>query len=95
MAVRPYKEQKGHILKDQLREYITHEMMHDPNYPLADDEGIMSGGLIDSFSLVTLAIFIEENFGVRIPDPELTVANMDTLDRIVAVIERKLSSSQQ
>lgn len=82
-------------MKDQLREYITRDMILDPNYPLGDDEGIMSGGLIDSFSLVTLAIFIEENFGVHLPDPELTVANMDTLDKIVAVIERKLSSSQQ
>jgi acyl carrier protein len=80
-------------LKDQLREYITRDMMGDPKYPLRDDEGIMSGGLIDSFSLVTLALFIEEKFGVHIPDPELTVANMDTLDKIVAVIERKKSTS--
>jgi acyl carrier protein len=64
-------------------------MMSSPDYPLADDEPIITGGLIDSFSLVQLALFIEETFGVELPDPELTVENMDTLDLIVKRIEEK------
>jgi acyl carrier protein len=44
----------------------------------------MSGGLIDSFSLVHIAVFIELNFGVVIPDDELTVENFDTLTQIAA-----------
>jgi len=44
----------------------------------------MSGGLIDSFSVAYIAVFIEQTWGVYIPDPELTVENMDTLDLIAA-----------
>jgi acyl carrier protein len=39
--------------------------------------------LIDSFCLAHLGVFIESAFGVYVPDSELTVENMDTLDQIV------------
>ena len=71
-------------IRDQLRAFICTELMKRPSYPLLDDEPLMSGGLIDSFSLPYLAVFIELQCGVYVPDVELTVENMDTLDLIVA-----------
>ncbi|MFP4321307.1 MAG: acyl carrier protein [Anaerolineales bacterium] len=71
-----------------LRDYITAELMRDPGYPLGDDEPIITAGLIDSLSLAQLAIFIEEQFGIVIPDPDLTVDNMNTLDQIVARVQQ-------
>lgn len=71
-------------VRDQLRAYITRDLIRDAAYPLADDEGIISGGLMDSFSLAELGVYIEQEFDVYIPDPELTVARMDTLNQIVA-----------
>lgn len=71
-------------MREQLRAYITRELIRDPDYRLADDEGIITGGLIDSFALAELGVYIESAFDVYIPDPDLTVAKMDTLDQIVA-----------
>lgn len=71
-------------VRDTLRAYITRDLIRDAAYPLADDEGIISGGLMDSFSLAELGVYIEQEFDVYIPDPELTVARMDTLNQIVA-----------
>jgi acyl carrier protein len=70
--------------------YITHELIRDANYPLSDDEGIISGGLMDSFALAEFAVFVEQEFGVYIPDPDLTVEKMDTLSRMVARVMRDL-----
>ncbi len=67
-----------------LRSYIARELIRDAAYPLTDNEGIITGGLMDSFALATLAVFVEDEFNVYIPDPELTVARMNTLDQIVA-----------
>ncbi len=72
----------------KLREYITRELIRDERYPLADDEGIITNGLMDSFSLAELAVYIEQEFNVYIPDPDLTVEKMDTLDQIVARVLR-------
>lgn len=77
-------------MKEQLRRFIVNSMIKDPRYPLTDDEPLITGGLVDSFSLVELALFIEQAFGVPFSDAELTAENMDTLDKIVANIEAKL-----
>jgi acyl carrier protein len=57
---------------------------------LKDDEGIITGGLIDSFSLAELGVYVEEEFDVFIPDPDLTVEKMNTLNQIYARIMRDL-----
>lgn len=67
------------IILDALRQFVCSELMQHPAYPLRDDEPLMSGGLIDSFSVAYIGVFIEQAWGVYIPDPELTVENMDTL----------------
>jgi acyl carrier protein len=77
-------------MREQIRSFVVTSMIKDPGYPLADDEPLITGGLVDSFSLVELALFIEEQFGVKFADPELTAQNMDTLNQIVANIEAKL-----
>jgi acyl carrier protein len=76
-------------MKEQLVAFITSELMRNASYPLRDDEPLMTGGLIDSFSLVELALFIEESFGVHFDDVELTVANMNTVNQILDNIQAK------
>ena len=75
-------------IREKIRQYIVTQFVRDGSFPLADDEGIVTGGLMDSFALAELGVFIEDEFGVHIPDPDLTVAKMDTLDLIVARVLR-------
>ena len=75
-------------LRETLRAYITRELIRDAGYPLKDDEGVVTGGLMDSFSLAEFAVYVESEFGVYIPDSDLTVAKMNTLDQMVARIIR-------
>lgn len=80
----------GADIRGRIREYIVSEIIKDPGYALKDDEQLITGGVIDSFALVHLSVFIEENFGVLIPDTELTVENMDTVNDMVARIEKEM-----
>lgn len=73
---------------DKLRTFILKDLIRDPQYDLSDDEGIITEGMIDSFSLAQIGVFAEQEFGVYIPDPDLTVAKMDTLKQMVARIMR-------
>jgi acyl carrier protein len=43
---------------------------------------------MDSFALAEFAVYVEKEFGVYIPDADLTVAKMDTLDQMVARVMR-------
>ena len=76
------------IIREKLRAYIIRDLIRDDTYPLADDEGIITEGLMDSFALAELGVFVEQQFDVYIPDPELTIEKMNTLDQIVARVLR-------
>ncbi|CAG0932091.1 D-alanine--poly(phosphoribitol) ligase subunit 2 [Thermoflexales bacterium] len=77
------------VLREKLRAYICKELIRDARYPLTDSEGVITGGLMDSFALAELAVYIEKEFGVYVPDADLTVGKMDTLDQMVARVMRE------
>jgi acyl carrier protein len=73
-------------VRRKLRAFICTELLRHDSYPLGDDEPLMTGGLIDSFCVAYLSVFIEDEFQVYIPDVDLTVENMDTLGLIAAQV---------
>ncbi len=79
------------MVRQIVRQFITNDLIRDEAYDLQDDEGIISGGLMDSFALAELGVFIEQTFDVYIPDPELTVVRMDTLNQIVDRVYRAMN----
>jgi acyl carrier protein len=56
---------------------------------IAMDTELFSGGLIDSFALVSLMAFIETEEEIRIGASEVTLENLDTVERILNYVERK------
>ena len=71
-------------VRETLRAFILRDLIRDTSYPLTDEEGIITGGMMDSFALAELGVFVEREFRVYIPDPELTVLKMNSLNQIVA-----------
>lgn len=69
-----------------LREFVQRDLLRDPQYPLRDDEPLVSAGLIDSFMVAHLAVFVEQRFGVYVPDVVLLSDEMDSLERIAAFV---------
>lgn len=70
--------------------YLQQEILQQPNRAIATDEALISSGLIDSFSLVDVALFVEENFDVVIDDTELNAETFDTLEELAdLIIERQ------
>ena len=71
---------------DELRQYVAGEILKDPDLDIADDEPLISSGLVDSFSLVDLGLFVENTFGVRLHDSELNADTFDTLTALAALV---------
>lgn len=71
-------------LREKLRNFIVSELIRDDEYELEDDEGIITEGLMDSFSLAEFGVYVEQEFDIYIPDADLTVSKMNTLDQMVA-----------
>lgn len=72
---------------NNLSHYIVSQILRQPNRQLSSEELLISSGLIDSFSLVDLALYIEDTFDVRIDDTELNAETFDTLEQLAAIIQ--------
>jgi acyl carrier protein len=57
---------------------------------LAGGESLTQRGIIDSVGILELILFLETNYRIQIPDEEVVLENMDTVDKIVRYLERKL-----
>lgn len=72
-----------------LSTFIASKILKQPSRTIAPDESLISSGLIDSFSLMDLALFVEDTFGVRIEDTELNADTFDNLTLLAALIESR------
>ncbi len=72
-----------------LSAYIAAKILKQPNRSIGVDEPLISSGMIDSFSLMDLALFIEDTFGVHIEDTELNASTFDTLNQLASLIESR------
>jgi acyl carrier protein len=72
-----------------LSKYIAGEILKQPDRGISPDEALLSSGLIDSFHLVDLGLYVEDTFGVRIDDTELNASTFDTLNQLAALIQSR------
>jgi len=73
-----------------LNAYIVTQILKQPKRTLRPDEALLTSGLVDSFNLVDLGLFVEDKFGVRIEDTELNPDTFDTLEQLTALIQSRL-----
>ena len=69
-----------------LEKFIADQILKQPNRKIAADEALISSGLIDSFSLMDLALYVEDTFGVRVEDTELNANTFDNLNQLAVLI---------
>jgi acyl carrier protein len=72
-----------------IAKFIAEKILKQPNKVISADESLISSGLIDSFSLMDLALFIEDTFGVRVEDTELNAETFDNLNQLAALISSR------
>jgi len=70
-------------------DYVSTSILKQPQRKILTDEPLISSGLIDSFSLVDLALFVEDTFGVHVDDTELNAQAFDTLDQLANLIQSR------
>jgi acyl carrier protein len=74
-----------------LASYIATQILKQPKRIIQPDEPLLSNGLVDSFNLVDLSIYIEKTYNVRIEDTELNRETFDTLAQLATIIQSRRS----
>ena len=78
-------------MQDKIIEYITDEYIEDEGVEITEDSPLISSGIVDSFSMVSLRMYLEEEYNIKMSDEEATTEAFDTVKSIVALVERKLA----
>jgi acyl carrier protein len=75
-------------LKDAVLKYVSEEYLEEGSDPLTYDTPLISGGIVDSFSMVSLKRFLENRYKISIPDGDATPEAFDSVNKIVALVKR-------
>ena len=75
-------------LKQLIIDYIRKEYIDDEEQEIDFDTPLISGGYIDSFSMVSLLVFLENRFKIKIPPSKASPEAFDSVNKIVALVSQ-------
>jgi acyl carrier protein len=77
-------------VKDQVRQFVTEELAAAKGITqVGDDESLIENGVIDSLGIFRLVTFLEETFGVKIGDEEISAENLQNINMIEQLVISK------
>jgi acyl carrier protein len=73
-------------IKDLILQYVIKEYVDDEDEKITYDTPLISSGYVDSFSMVSLLVFLENKFKIKIPPSKATPEAFDSVNKIVALV---------
>ena len=75
-------------IKDVVLEYVKNEYLEEgDDREVTYDTPLISGGIVDSFSMVSLKVFLENKYNIQIPDAKATPEAFDSVNKIVDLLK--------
>lgn len=75
-------------LKNLIIDYVKREYLEeDSEEEVTENTPLISSGIVDSFSMVSLKTFLEKKFNIKIPDDKATPEAFDTVNNMVNLLK--------
>ncbi|MGH1486936.1 MAG: acyl carrier protein [Cellvibrionaceae bacterium] len=71
---------------EKVRDYISQNLGIDLN-KVSNDDPLFSSGVIDSFALIELLAFLENDLGVEIDIADIDIDQLDTIDGLAKMAD--------
>ena len=76
-------------LKKVILDYVAKEYLEESDdRQISEDTPLITGGIVDSFSMVSLKRFLERKYSIQIPDAEATPRAFDTVTNIAELVKK-------
>ena len=75
--------------RQRVKQFIVDNFYVSDAAALRDDTSLIEGGYVDSTGMLELIDFLEKTFAISIAENETVPENLETIDRIVAFVDRK------
>jgi acyl carrier protein len=80
------------VMRDDIIQFIRDEYLEDPNQEVTELSPLISSGIVDSFSMVSLKLYLEDKYNIKMTDEEASTEAFDTIASIMTLVQRKLAS---
>ena len=77
-------------MKAIVLDYVKKEYLDDEDEDINYDTHLISSGYVDSFSMVSLLVFLENKFKIKIPPSKATPEAFDSVNKIVSLVNQYL-----
>lgn len=77
-------------MKNLILGYVIKEYMDEEDAEIDFDTPLISGGYVDSFAMVSLLVFLENRFKIRIPAAKATPEAFDSVNKIAGLVSEFL-----
>jgi len=78
-------------MKELILKYVIKEYVDDEDVEITYETPLISSGYVDSFSMVSLLVFLENKFKIKIPPSKATPEAFDSVNNIVALVNQYLN----
>jgi len=76
-------------IKKMIIEYVKKEYLdEDSDMEVKEDTKLISSGIVDSFSMVSLKTYLEKKFQIKLPDEDATPEAFDSVNNIIELIKK-------
>jgi acyl carrier protein len=74
-------------VKKMIIDYVKREYLdEDSTQQVTESTKLISSGIVDSFSMVSLKMFLEKKFQIKIPDDKATPEAFDSVNNIMKLL---------
>jgi acyl carrier protein len=82
------EEKNMEEMKDLILNYVIKEFIDEEEKKITYDTPLISSGYVDSFSMVSLLVFLENKFKIKIPPSKATPAAFDSVNNIIELVNQ-------
>jgi acyl carrier protein len=82
------------MMRDELLAFVNDDVNLDPSVEIVGDTDLLLTGLVDSVGVIEIVGWLEDEVGVEVEPTEVVLANFQTVDAMIALVERLRSDAR-
>jgi len=74
--------------KTAIMGFIEKDILRGRKVNLTENDDLLSAGIIDSLGILQLVAFIDDQFGIQVPDEDVVIENFQSVNALASYLEK-------
>ncbi len=81
-------------IESQIQSYIAQNLLFSgTEFNYSNDDSFLEEGIVDSLGVMELVSFVEDQYGLKVNDYEITPENFNSVNKLSKYVRQKMGSS--